>query len=822
MLVRALLVNSGDGALHGARVVLEPPAGCIMRSAEPAVLAIPVLEPGARFAAEATARVVAAASSVRADGGYVIFADGSRASVAAGDELVHGAVLDAPTVRVAAERRAARVEATIGNAGWADAHDVMVGVTLPPGARLEGGVEVDGIAIATRRRPAQQAGVFASLRSLGAAHEIRIARLPARSQIAIVLRVVVQSAAADVNDTICSVSVAGMETRAFIAVTTVRDVRLRVAEAPHRIDAAGAARVVIEALNAGDAAEHITLEIEPVEDAAHGAAARATTLAPGMLCAMPLVMQAPAAADGAVVTARVIARDRDGLACAEVPLTFAVRSRCWIAMIEAPVPSGAAVRYRCAHRGIGEAALLHVRWNNGDDLPLAHVATGSTFDVDADLAAARSGGAIVTADGVALCELPPFEPAAHAAPAIALAIDRELAAGGAFITRAVIEVTEPLERLSLRVVISGCTYAAGSTRLDGHQLLDRDGEPGLPIRDLVMRGIPAQRSIVLEWTCIADRGEREACIAVHANTGAAPATIAAVQASISPGASFALRPAGLAYHVEARTTAAPSDDAPASFAQHAQAAEPTAAPAFAWLATVTNASLSAKQWGAPVLEIALDARRIAEFTALLGSEHGATLAHHVVAVRALLPDRVRGDDDRMQTALLRTRDAARDVFDRLYVKLRIPGFEPIAADLEDSAMRNALIALYDALLTAPNVSDAEPAEAVHTGALAALHARPTHEQLHAMLGGFADAPFGSADTLRALFALAPTSSERGDPIGDALIAYARELSSALEPFAREPLAAFEDALAGPPTFALTSARRVLAAAVRAHAPAGAV
>ncbi len=799
LLVRAHLVNSGDGVVHGARIVLAAPHGCTLDDDRAAAdVAIPSLPPGARFEATCAARIVAPAGTLRAASCYVVFADGTRAAIAAGEELTPPAMLQPPELSVTATRRGWILEATIANAGWSDADDVPVQVSLPAGLRLESGTRVDGIAADTRKRGAGGALAYAVLRSAGSVHDIRLARVAARTSAVIRLRIGARTAALDAGT--CVVSSNGGDARVDLEPIVHRDVRLRALDVPTHVHAGMAATAVIELLNAGDIAECISLEC----DAAAATAAQA--LAPGALCRIAVDLPIAAAPDDTLVHTRVIARDRDGTVRAELPLALVMRARAWIVMSDEPALRDGSVRYAFAHRGLGGAIALRARWHDGTETALAAVAPGSAFAVDIDADRARGGGRLIDERDTLVCTLPPFHADAGPAPTATLESADTLYAGAAFVTHAAIDIADHMEQLALSVRLLGCTYVPGSVLLDGRRLIDGTTAADV-LSALVMRDITGPRRIELQWTSIAGSASGTVAIALCADAGIRGTSRAEFHAAVAPAPTFALRPPDLEYHVDARTAPAASRDHGAPFAEvpaH-EADIPIDAPISVpdprppWQDAMPYVRAAENESASGALGLAIGRARLDECARALAPEGGAILAHHLLTLRVLMPDRVVAGASSAQHALDDAHAALRDVFDRLFVKVRIPGFEPRASDFEDAAMRRAVIALFETLIAA----------------------QPNRAGLRAALSRFADAPYGAADLLHALLQLLPAAGGCTDDFGRAIAAYVAELERVLEPLTREPLTAFEDALVTTPPYALSAARRELAAAAHARAAAGA-
>ena len=92
----------------------------------------------------------------------------------------------------------------------------------------------------------------------------------------------------------------------------------------------------------------------------------------------------------------------------------------------------------------------------------------------------------------------------------------------------------------------------------------------------------------------------------------------------------------------------------------------------------------------------IDGERLDEVARLLSGASGRGLIPHVLALRVFFPDIGPSDDPVIAAALDDVRCALRDVFDRLFVKLRIPGFGVAADDVDDVTLRGAMTSLFRA------------------------------------------------------------------------------------------------------------------------------
>jgi hypothetical protein len=148
----------------------------------------------------------------------------------------------------------------------------------------------------------------------------------------------------------------------------------------------------------------------------------------------------------------------------------------------------------------------------------------------------------------------------------------------------------------------------------------------------------------------------------------------------------------------------------------------------------------------------------------------------------------------------------------LYVKLRIPGFDATADDLEDASLRRAMLALLERLLAA------EPGEVDERTLCVSID----RTALRALLDELASAALGAPQMLRVLTALVPTRCDDEPLLAATLVRYVRALDDAFARCADLPREAFDRTLAGGRDTALDDARGALGAALRARTALAAV
>jgi hypothetical protein len=202
----------------------------------------------------------------------------------------------------------------------------------------------------------------------------------------------------------------------------------------------------------------------------------------------------------------------------------------------------------------------------------------------------------------------------------------------------------------------------------------------------------------------------------------------------------------------------------------------------------------------------MDAARVDDCARLLHGTRAPGLVGHLFALRFFFPDAAEGCDAAVGDALGAVRDAVRDVFDRLFVKLRIPGFAVTADDLEDPALRAALAALFERL------DGVAPDQVVFEESPAMIDRRAVQRALTAC----ADASYGAPAVLRALVALLPSSCDDDPELAAAVRRHACLLDDVLSRYDGLPLELFDDALARRTDAALDDAREAVLTALQAH------
>jgi hypothetical protein len=416
--------------------------------------------------------------------------------------------------------------------------------------------------------------------------------------------------------------------------------------------------------------------------------------------------------------------------------------------------------------------------DDGTPLPLALVVSDAEGELArAELALTVRAPVIATPEpDDAHAEL--VRPELHAA----LHAPDEIVAGTPLAVRLDVDVDDALDRLTVRVPeLAVARYVAGSTSVGGCALLD--GVAGSPLHGsgLVLRAIPAATRVSIGWSVLVERDAVDSigvCAELDGDERNYELTPLAVR--VRRAGTFATRPAELAYHVDACAL-------PPAIVQN-QPAPPQENEQHRIAERDESESTADNDESQPIATAPAAPRPPCwdEVARLLHGARCGGLVVHVLALRALFPE--SGDETPTSAShaeLDEAGHALRDMFDRLFVKLRIPGFVVAADDLEDRRLREAILALTDAC-------DAELGRAA-----------------------LANAPLGAPVALRALRAAIPAPS-RGAPVDASARAYLHAIEGMLASYEDLPLAVFDEALARGRDAALDEARAVLLAAIDQH------
>jgi hypothetical protein len=171
------------------------------------------------------------------------------------------------------------------------------------------------------------------------------------------------------------------------------------------------------------------------------------------------------------------------------------------------------------------------------------------------------------------------------------------------------------------------------------------------------------------------------------------------------------------------------------------------------------------------LVVRLTPDRVVSIARLLRGAVMPGLVSHVFALRALFPDAAGSDDPNVAEALALERDALRSVLDRLYVKMRIPGYGVTVADCEDVTARRSLTTLLQAVA---DHRDRGPSWIVDP----VLSAHIDPHAAHALNRVLPHAPLGAPEALHAVATLLPRSCDDDPILAGALECYVTLLQDA--------------------------------------------
>ncbi len=846
VLVRAVVCNEGDATARGVRVVLPAPSGCTPVEADAACeQRIERLGPGESAELAFAARIAAPAREIAADDAEVCASDRvSRALHVRSAVTPSPAIVPALTLDVA--RRLVRIAVEVRNDGWVEASGVRVEMTFPPGFRFDDAtVAVDGVpADRTTRRARGRAGrhqpppgwgghdePYARVERASAGPAVVLGRVPARQSRCIEM---LATYGAECEKGAVRALAGERAAEAAFAPAFVSDVRIEAVDAPPRCAPGEEAAIGVRVLNAGDRAEHVSILVAgagtpiaggdgsapsggddvstPSADCDRSERVPLGTIAPGWTAhAWVRVRVSDDARDGDVLRYRISASGEGGTP-SEREIALVVHDRPRIVVDEPPAGVGDRVRY--VLRNVGSSTARDVVASvAGDRYVLGTIAPGAVREIEAAAGAARAGGA-VTARGLARVALPPQDQAVLGGLTIRVETPATVVAGAPFAATIDVVADDRLDELALTLLLpDGLSCVAGSTTVDGHALLDREGESPL-VRGLSLYGIPPATRVALACSVLAAAtlGGETRALGVAVSTSEERSEAAGGAIAFVARDSFAIRPAGLPYHVDACTLpprGAPSAD------ETADAAPLVSAVAVACSEAIAAGLPQLAPFGAIVADrssaftfaVRFAGERASVLARLLRGEN-ARLVDHVLVLRALVPDLETSGDGAVTAALNETAAALADVFDRAFVKLRIPAFAVAATDLEDAALRGALIRLLESL------QDTVPGDAA-----APAHASATLPagSVRGLLASFADAPYGDPAMLRAVVALVPTCCPDDARLERALAAYVRAVDGALARYDGAPRGTFDAALGRRAGDELDAARAALTDAVRERA-----
>ncbi|GAC1596705.1 MAG: hypothetical protein NVS3B28_28300 [Candidatus Velthaea sp.] len=687
VLVGATVANDGDAAALNAVLHLPPPLGARAADIDQR-FTLGRIEPGETITISYEAHVVDPLSPmlVAADA-TITHDDGSPAALRPSAPLALAATCT-PRLVLESEGRRTRMELHIANDGWCDAGDVHVALFWPAEYRAaEGSLTIDGCA-ATRPKT-RGALCRAQHRADGAAIVLRrIARRTA-SVVAIDLYAGSKAAGGDVRAVVTSAGSA-FERAAPIAASPDGAFALRLLEGPEApVDAGEIAHLRFELTHAGDRTQTCTLALEGDAVAVTVAGRRQQIgdpipVAPGAASLISIDFTVPFdAADGAHVTLGASAISAQGARVCAVTRVQA-RNRVWIDSSDWLSEDAGIPHVRLRNRGSSIARGLAIIFAGGDTQAIADIEPFATisFPVAGRSPAAVARGCIVTRAGVEIAQLGAVEIATAAfSGEVVFTVPADASAGVALSVRMRIRVPARIETLHVRARADAHVVALpGSTSINGHAVIDAHAEALLYTTGLKLHGVPSESFVEIGWSVLPHAGLADGTtLAIHVDLDADGSTFTAdaPPVSITAQQPFAARPESLPFHLDAPVAGARD-------ASSMQSREPAAA----------EAQICAAP---PRFTLELDDERCETIARLLRGAIMPGLISHVFSLRALFSDGVTSDDPSVHEALALERDALRALLDRLYVKMRIPGYDLIASDCEDITARRSILALLGAI-----------------------------------------------------------------------------------------------------------------------------
>ena len=729
------VVNEGDAAARNVRVAVPPPPG-FRADAGTTVASTPELRPGAAFAFAYEMEPIAPASAiVRVDDALVTF-DGGRVALMTG--AAHLLAPNLLAVEIVSTRAATRLDTTIriANDGWVPARDVSVVIELPSGWRiLRGTMLADGAPAAIRRDSGVENGVTIALPFVPARGEVEVS--------------VVSSAARPRTEGAIVVRCGSHAVEARIPGPVHRALHLEARpESPFAVPGASIA-VAVDASNHGETLETVSIALD-------GKAAWRGEIKPGSAAAFVARFVAPQdARDGDLVSLRVEARGDDDESLAVAAVELRVVDRPWIAVDEVAVDGDNA---RVIVRNVGATTARDVRIDGEPDVRIPALAPGETHAIALDIAPTRDA-AVVGADGM---RIPiGWAVAPDVVPVEAeLFLVRAIRAGQRLDVRLRCVAASALETLRVRPhPKSEAVYVAGSTTVNGYAIVDGVAGPPLLLGDgLALHQIPAGTIAEIAWSLL-PRTPGDLVVAVSVEANGTIVDLADARVHVSDAAPFGVRPSALPFHIDAATVADPAAavvvcDTPATL---------PAAPAHAAAASALATP------GTYVLQHTLDDARLATIRRVLGGSRGHGIVGHLPAIAVLLPTAI-GADPTVNTALGNATESVRGVYERLFVKLRIPGYDVTPFDLEDNAARRGLLNFLRA---------AAAGEAMPPYGSADLCVTISSSSLASALDALVDAPLGGSVTLAAIGSLLPRAGAGAGGVVGSVGAYAGHLATEL-------------------------------------------
>ena len=797
--VAVTVVNEGDAAARAVRAVVPPPPG--FGAEESAIVAsTDELSVGGTLSFAYTMIPLGpAAATVCIDDAYVSF-EGGRVALMTGTSALLAPNIAPPVVE--AERRASRLDlrVRIANDGWVAARDVRCAIDLPAGWRvLRGTMRADGAPPAIRRDDESENGVA-----------IALPLVPARGFVDLT---VVASASRPRVEGDLTVR-CGSHTVTF-AIPQVTERALRIDARPESAFAepGSVVPVAIDLHNTGETPERISVTLD--DQTCWSGELRA-----GAAAAFVARLTVPSTlADGEALPVAITAAGDDGMLLASARFELRSVDRPWLA-IEDVVWEGGLTRVTI--RNVGATTARDVRLDGETETLIAALPPGESYSIVVAPAVARAAS-VVGHDG-RIVRIGWDDQAAPVEVSVQLVGASAARSGERLDVRLRVTGAGAVQTLRVRPrTHAAAVYVGGSTAVNGHAVVDGVEGPPLFTRDgLALHDIPAGTFVEIGWSLL-PRTPGELIVAVDVDANGIAVDVQPLTVAIADAPPFGARPNALPFHIDAATVGDFSIAAPytGEAAVLPAVASPTGIDALpaapdpsspeAWTLAppdVPSDETSAFPATATVTAwLTLDTVRAAGIIRVLRGARGPGMIGHVPSLAVLFPNAIASGDAALDATFAGASEAIRGIYERLFVKLRIPGYDVTPGDLEDAATRRELLSLLERI-------GASGDPLVEVDSRADVFVRVDRRRLHAAHTALAQAPLGGPQTLAAIAALLPRFGS-----GDAAVAvgaYAGALATTFDAacaMGGDDFAAYLTSHEAPD---LDSARAVAVAVLDAH------
>jgi hypothetical protein len=558
--------------------------------------------------------------------------------------------------------------------------------------------------------------------------------------------------------------------------------------------------VAVDVHNTGETSERVTVLLA-------GESCWSGELRPGAAAACIARLRVPDdLADGDLLSAEVAANGADGRTLASVRFDLRTVDRPWIAVDDVVWDAG---QTHVTIRNVGATTARHVRLEGATESLVAALLPGETQTVALPAEVARTAS-LVGADGRAV-PIGWDDQATPVAVAAKLLVATSVRTGERLEVRLQCTPAGLVQTLRIRPrASSAALYVAGSTTVNGHAVVDGVEGPPLFTRDgLALHDVATGTLVDVAWWLL-PRTPGDVTVAVELEANGVPVDVSAVTVTIADAPPFGARPAALPFHIDAATvgdstiavpftgeTAAFPTTSPATTIDELPRAPEPSAPE-AW-------TLAPPDLPSITLWSTLDAARSAAIVRVLRGARGTGLASHLPALAVLFPTGISTADPQLEARFGGTADVIRGIFERLFVKLRIPGYVLTPADLEDAASRRELLDVLGRIGATTEHAD-------HAGR-GDVYVRIDRTRALAVRAALNGAPLGGAQALSAVAALLPHHGS--DDAAVAVGTYVGELAATLETACARSQEAFLAGLTSEPTPELDEARDVAVAVLDA-------